>query len=183
MSQELVSEIKSLTKKLKSTEDQLRDERSLREYREKTIAYITKNPVAQEAVDPVSRVAKALFDGHPHRHPNGTVPQWDLQPPHLQEVWKTKARTAMAGGADASRSYEKLIYDGARDLAELGKKDANALCVKLELMGVSPAMNTTVMLALTSEDYNETLYRGAMVDEGVVEALKECLRLVHGFDR
>lgn len=36
--------------------------------------------------------ARAIFDWMPHRHPRGRVPDWNLQPEHLRDVFRGFAR-------------------------------------------------------------------------------------------
>lgn len=83
MSQELVAEINSLTKRLRALEEELKTERELRLYREATAAYLTEDNSDTES--DVELVAKNLFDALPHRHPNGNIPRWDQQPQRLRE--------------------------------------------------------------------------------------------------
>jgi hypothetical protein len=39
----------------------------------------------------VDDAARAIFDGTPHGHPTGHVPDWDVQPEHLKDVFRRKA--------------------------------------------------------------------------------------------
>jgi len=32
--------------------------------------------------------ARRIFDATPHRHPAGHVPDWDVQPEHLKDVFR-----------------------------------------------------------------------------------------------
>ena len=36
--------------------------------------------------------ARAIFDRMPHRHPRGSVPDWERQPEHLRDVFRGFAR-------------------------------------------------------------------------------------------
>jgi len=35
--------------------------------------------------------ARRLFEDTPHRHPAGHVPDWNLQPEHIKDVFRRKA--------------------------------------------------------------------------------------------
>jgi hypothetical protein len=77
--------------------------------------------------------------------------------------------------------YESKIYDGARDLAVAHRDEPMAMFHALEDLGAPPEDCHEVMQAMLSSGYRETLYRGAMCDEAVIEALKAALRAVHGY--
>lgn len=82
---------------------------------------------------------------------------------------------------DAAR-YDKLIFDGARDLAV--KHGRDVIDMRLELMGMG-VTNRDLLYAVedaqSSPDYETKYYRGKMCDEAVIETLKDCLRQLHGF--
>jgi hypothetical protein len=40
--------------------------------------------------DDTDRLARAAFDGEPHRHPSGRTPEWDLQPEHVKDVFRRR---------------------------------------------------------------------------------------------
>lgn len=79
--------------------------------------------------------------------------------------------------------YERLIYDGARDLAAKYGQDTQGM--RLALIGLAGNIDLEllreVMRAQQSPDYDLENYRGAQCDEGVIEAVKDYLRAVHGF--
>ena len=77
--------------------------------------------------------------------------------------------------------YESKIYDGARDLAVRFKGRPLDMRQELLIMGGAGAEVNAVVDAMNDPEYEETMYRGAMVDEGVIEALKDVLRPLNGF--
>ena len=82
---------------------------------------------------------------------------------------------------DADR-YDRLIFDGARDLAVRYGQDVNAMRLALTNMGITDhILLYAVEEAQVSPDYELDTYRGAMCDEGVIETLKDCLRPLYGF--
>ncbi len=81
---------------------------------------------------------------------------------------------------DAER-YDRLIYDGARDLAFKNRKNIRQMHADLLKLGAPMNAINDVIEAMQSPDYYEENYRGKKCDEGVIEALKDCLRPLHGF--
>jgi len=79
--------------------------------------------------------------------------------------------------------YERLIYDGARDLAAKYGQDTQGMRLALVGLGgnIDLELLREVMLAQRSPDYELENYRGHQCDEGVIEAVKDYLRVVHGF--
>jgi len=78
--------------------------------------------------------------------------------------------------------YDRLIFDGARDLAVAHGRNVSSMRSALEAMGVTDQQLLDIVgRNQTADDYEEIGYRGAMCDEGVIEALKDCLRPLHGF--
>ncbi len=77
--------------------------------------------------------------------------------------------------------YDRLIFDGARDLADQFRNDESGMILTLNAFGVSEENLKSVLSAMCAPDYSEAMYRGKMCDEGVIEALKDCLRPLHGF--
>ncbi len=88
---------------------------------------------------------------------------------------------AIVSDEDRSERYDRLIYDGARFFAEMFK-DAPGL-MKRSLIGAGGDRSkiNAVIIAMGSPDYEETFYRGAMLDEAVVEAIRDVLRPLAGF--
>lgn len=79
------------------------------------------------------------------------------------------------------QEYDVKIYDGARDLAVKYRGDAAGMANHLRAIGASAQNIYAVCEAMASPEYFEDDYRGAMVDEGVIEALKDTLRPLNGF--
>lgn len=79
------------------------------------------------------------------------------------------------------QEYDTKIYDGARDLAVQFRGDPQGMAAYLSGLGASGVEIIRVIDAMNDPEYFEDNYRGAMVDEGVVEALKDILRPIHGF--
>ena len=44
--------------------------------------------------------ARELFDARPHRHPNGRIPEWDIQPEDIKEVFRQSVRGGMVDAGD-----------------------------------------------------------------------------------
>lgn len=99
----------------------------------------------------------------------------ELKSIQLKIVYNVRAETR-------DERYERLIYDGARDLAV--KHGRHRIDMRNELieMGVRDfRLLDAVMEAQKSPYYKLSLYRGKECDEGVIEALKDCLCPLHGF--
>jgi len=97
---------------------------------------------------------------------------------------QAKLKAAEAEIEEESREdrYDRLIYDGARDLAAEYKRRIQPMRDKLIEMGVRDAnLLDAVVDAQVSPHYQPSNYRGEMCDEGLIEALKDCLRPLHGF--
>lgn len=92
--------------------------------------------------------------------------------------------TNMADPEQQAR-YDRLVYDGARFLAETFKELPREVDRITRVMSVLTSLGATyrevkyVVWNLSRPDYTETSYRGAMLDEGVVESLKSILRRIH----
>jgi hypothetical protein len=87
-----------------------------------------------------------------------------------------------------SDAYDRLVFDKAADTAlhigrdtELAKKVLLPMFV-MENIDVRYDLIEAVQFAQTHLDYEVSTYRGREVDEGVVEAIKEILRVVHEKD-
>lgn len=79
------------------------------------------------------------------------------------------------------RRYEKLVFDGARDLAVAYRDDHRAMALAFRNMGASETDVRAVVNSMRSPAYDEEMYRGEMCDEGVIEDLKVILRKIHSF--
>jgi hypothetical protein len=79
--------------------------------------------------------------------------------------------------------YDTLVCDSARMLATQYKKDVRGLQRHLEALGVSDEGHLYGVREMqTDKDYAECADGyGLVYDEGVYEAIKECLRPLHGF--
>jgi hypothetical protein len=78
--------------------------------------------------------------------------------------------------------YDTFIFDGARDLAAKHGQDVPSMRAELMAMGVTDSeLLFAVEDAQSNPDYELENYRGAKCDEGVIEALKDCLRPLYGF--
>lgn len=78
---------------------------------------------------------------------------------------------------DANR-YDSLIFDSARDLAAKHGRNIIAMRTELRSMGVINCnLLYEVGIAQSSPLYYLENYRGKMCDEGVIETIKDCLRL------
>lgn len=83
---------------------------------------------------------------------------------------------AKAEPVEGTASAGDELYDSARDLAVKHGRNTASMAEDLCEMGATPSEICAVMDAQVSSDYQETYYRGAMCDEGVIEALKDFLR-------
>lgn len=45
---------------------------------------------ANRSLGAIERDAKRLFDQMPHRHPAGHIPDWDIQPREVKNVFRKK---------------------------------------------------------------------------------------------
>lgn len=45
--------------------------------------------------------ARRIFDATPHRHPTGHVPDWNVQPEHLKDVFRRFAAAEAANAPEA----------------------------------------------------------------------------------
>jgi hypothetical protein len=68
----------------------------------------------------VERVARALFDAKPHRHPTGHVPVWNVQPDDIKGVFRRDARAALEAlryvdGVDEQAAIDTSIKVGGID--------------------------------------------------------------------
>jgi hypothetical protein len=52
------------------------------------------------------KAAKALFDAEPHAHPQGHVPNWEVQPEAIKEAFRRKAR-ALKGSVSMATELPK----------------------------------------------------------------------------
>lgn len=52
-----------------------------------------KQQIRREALE---TAAKAIFDGRPHNHPDGQIPNWDHQPEHIKSGFRRDAAAALA---------------------------------------------------------------------------------------
>ena len=79
--------------------------------------------------------------------------------------------------------YDVLIYGQAALLAAQFQKDVKGLRETLEALGVrDKASLAGVALMQTAKDYYRTRDgRNLWYDEGVYEAIKDCLRPIYGF--
>ena len=78
--------------------------------------------------------------------------------------------------------YDKFIFDGAKNLAVMYGQDVTGMQLALFNLGVRDnSLLYKVELAQTSLDYEPKYYKGVMCDEGVVDAVKDCLLIVHEF--
>lgn len=79
--------------------------------------------------------------------------------------------------------YDVLIYGQSALLAAEHGKDVNGLRKTLEALGVTNEDHLAgVAEAQTDKEYSATKDgRGLRYDEGVYEAVKDCLRPVYGF--
>ena len=83
--------------------------------------------------------------------------------------------------AEAQERYETLVYDGARDLAVKYQKAGVMLKRVLLELGAPEDLADAAGRATYAPEFELAPYRGAACDEGVVEAVKDCLRVVYGF--
>lgn len=72
--------------------------------------------------------------------------------------------------------YDRVVFDGARVIGELCKGVPAQMRATLLGLGGDPAKVEQVCQAMCDPAYDESYYRGAMLDEGVIEALKDVLR-------
>lgn len=79
--------------------------------------------------------------------------------------------------------YDVLIYGQAALLAARFEKDVKGLRETLEALGVkNKARLAAVAEMQTAKDYRRTRDgRNLWYDEGVYEAIKDCLRPIYGF--
>lgn len=56
-------------------------------------------------------VAKALFDAEPHNHPEGNVPNWEIQPEAIKDVFRRKAapRARPLSPVHSGSSTEEIV--------------------------------------------------------------------------
>ena len=88
---------------------------------------------------------------------------------------KLKAAEVVVEEESREDRYDRLIYDGARDLAAEHKRRIQPMRDKLIEMGVRDAnLLDAVVDAQVNPNYQPS-------DEGLIEALKDCLRPLHGF--
>lgn len=82
-----------------------------------------------------------------------------------------------------SLRYDTLVIGQAALLASAFKQNVEGLRETLEALGVTdPVHLAGVWESQTHKDYvEETDGRGLTYDEGVYEAIKDCLRRVYGF--
>lgn len=88
----------------------------------------------------------------------------------------------MMNDEDAKR-YDYFIFDGARDLAADHGQDVHGLRNALLCKGVIDFNALDIVTNCQShKDYFPENYRGRMCDVDVIEAIKDCLRPIYGFD-
>lgn len=103
-------------------------------------------------------------------------------------VYSQEEHDRMTGSESWDNMYDRLIYDGARDLAADAGRDVAKLRAALVAMGMTDELLLEDVALSQQEDdatdewsggYQEENYRGKMVDIGVIEAVKDCLRVIH----
>jgi hypothetical protein len=67
--------------------------------------------------------ARTLFDVMPHAHPLGLVPNWEIQPEAIKDVFRRKVAARAAGLVDLI--YTKSSVEGVRSMAEQGPAASN----------------------------------------------------------
>ncbi len=79
--------------------------------------------------------------------------------------------------------YDTLVCDAARILATQYKKDVKGLRTHLEALGCTDEGRLEGVREMqTDKDYRVSRDGyGLRYDEGVYEAIKDCLRPIHGF--
>lgn len=76
-----------------------------------------------------------------------------------------------------SAIYDAVVFDGARDLANTYGQNITGLRQALLALGITDMkLLQEVATQQLHPDYFLDTYRGKKCDEGVVEAVKECLR-------
>lgn len=61
------------------------------------LATLSQPPATEQIKrEALERAAKAIFDGRPHNHPDGKIPNWDHQPEHIKSGFRRDAAAALA---------------------------------------------------------------------------------------
>jgi hypothetical protein len=58
-------------------------------------------------------IVKALFEAMPHAHPQGDVPNWEIQPESIKDAFRRKARDARrlerSTGSATNGSHSRVL--------------------------------------------------------------------------